>query len=69
MHAEASDFDAVGAGDVFDQRRLAGNADERLAGVALLVEGADVAGGERGGEREGDGVLVSASADDREERM
>lgn len=57
MDAEATDLDAVGAADGFDGGGFAGNFDEGLAGVAVLVESADVAGGEGGGEWDGDGVL------------
>ena len=57
MNAEASHFDTVGAADGFDGRGFAGNFDKGLAGVAVLVEGADVAGSEAGGEGDGDCVL------------
>ncbi len=50
MDAEAADLDAVPARDAFDERRLAGDLDELLAGVAVLVEGADVARGHLVGE-------------------
>ena len=44
MHAETTDFDAVAAGDAFDERRFAGDFEELFAGVAVLIEGADVTG-------------------------
>jgi len=57
VDAETSHFDAVGAADGFDGGGFADDFYEGLAGVAVLVEGADVAGGERGGEGNGYGVL------------
>ena len=58
MDAEATDLDAVSARDAFDERWLAGDFDELLAGVAVLVKGADVARGHVVGEGDVDGVLV-----------
>lgn len=57
MYSETADLDAVLARDVLDERGLAGDFDEFFAGVAVLVEGADVAGGHGAGEGDGDGVL------------
>ena len=57
MNAEATDLDAVLAADGFDERGLAADFDEGFSGVAVLVDCANVAGGERGGERDGDCVL------------
>lgn len=57
MDTEASDLDTVFAGDVFHEWGLARDFDELFAGVPVLVEGADVAGGHGAGEGDGDGVL------------
>ena len=57
MDSKPADFDAVFAGDGFHERRLAGDFDEFFAGVAFLVEGADVAGCHGLGEGDGDGML------------
>lgn len=59
MYAEASDFDAVSSADVLDAGRLPCDAHQGLAGEAFLVEIADVARGERGGEGNVDGVMDS----------
>ena len=57
MNTEASDLDAMFTTDVFDEWWFACDFDEGFACVAVLVEGADVAGGDGGGEGEGDCVL------------
>lgn len=57
MDAESADLDAVPARDAFDERRLAGDFDKLLACVTVLVEGADVAGGDLMGEGDVDCVL------------
>lgn len=57
MHSEAADLDAVFAGDSFDERGFACDFDELFAGVAVLVEGADVTRGHGAREGDGDGVL------------
>ncbi|GKT96419.1 LOW QUALITY PROTEIN: putative amino acid decarboxylase [Colletotrichum tofieldiae] len=46
VNSEAADLDAVLVHDVLDQRRLADNLDELLAGVAVLVDLADVTRGD-----------------------
>ena len=58
MDAEAADLDAVFACNGFDEGGFADDLDEFFAGVAGLVEGADVAGGHGVGEGDGDGVLL-----------
>lgn len=60
MDTEASDLNAVFAGDVLQERRLARDFDELFAGVPVLVKGADVAGGHGPGEGGGDGMLGRA---------
>lgn len=57
MDAEATHLDAMGAADGLDGGGFASDFDEGLAGVAVLVKGADVAGGEGCIEGNGDGVL------------
>jgi len=57
MDAESADLDAVPARDSFDERRLAGDFDKLLTSVTVLVEGADVAGGDLMGEGDVDCVL------------
>ena len=57
VDGETTDFDAVLARDVLDERGLADNLDELLAGVAVLVQVADVAGCHCAVEGDGDGVL------------
>lgn len=42
MDGKATDLHTVTAGDILDQRRFADNLDEFLAGVAVLVQVADV---------------------------
>lgn len=59
VDAEAADFDAVRPANVLDAGRLPCNAHEWLAGKAFLVEVADVARGEWGGEGDVDGVVDS----------
>ena len=43
MYCKAADLDAVLARNILDERRFANDLDELLAGIALLIEGADVA--------------------------
>ena len=57
VHAEAADLDAVAARDGLDRRRLARDADEALARVALREGVADVAGARGLRQRQGYGVL------------
>jgi len=57
MDAEAADFDAVSPADVLDARRLPCDSHQGLAGEAFVVEVADVARGERLGERDADRVM------------
>jgi hypothetical protein len=57
VDGETANLDAVLARDVLDERGLADDFDEFLAGVAVLVEVADVAGCHCAVEGDGDGVL------------
>lgn len=57
MDCKATDFDAVLARNVLDKGGLAGDFDEFLACVAVLVEVADVARGHGAVEGDGDCVL------------
>ena len=57
MDSEATNLNTVLAGDVLDERRLADNLDKLLAGVAVLVQVADVALGHSAVERDRDCVL------------
>lgn len=61
VDSEAADLDTVLARDVLDQGRFTDNLDEFLAGVAVLVDVADVAGGHCAVEGDGDGVLFGIS--------
>lgn len=61
MHPEAADFNAVFTCDIAHKGWFAGDADEGFAGIAVLIEATDVAGGERGGEGERDGVLFRST--------
>jgi hypothetical protein len=58
VDGETTDFDAVLAGDVLDEWGLANDLNELLAGVAVLVQVADVARCHCAVERNGDGVLL-----------
>jgi hypothetical protein len=57
VDGETTNLDAVLARDVLDERGLADDFDELFAGVAVLVEVADVAGCHCAVEGDGDGVL------------
>ena len=57
MHTEAADLNAVFARDVLDEGGFAGDFDEFFAGVAVLIEGADVARSHGLRKWDGDGVL------------
>lgn len=61
VYCEAADFDAVLAGNVADERGLANDLDKLLAGIAVLVDVADVSRGHSPVERDRNGVLVSVS--------
>lgn len=61
MDGEASDFNAVFTRNVLDERGLADDFDEFFAGVAVLVDVADVAGCHGAVEGDGDGVLCRVS--------
>jgi hypothetical protein len=45
VHGKPTNLDTVTTSDVLDQGCLADDLDELLAGVAVLVEVADIAGG------------------------
>lgn len=61
VDCEATDLDAVLAGDVLDKRRLADDLDELLACIAVLVKIADIAGSHGAIEWDGDSVLCRVS--------
>jgi len=57
VDGKSTDLNAVAAGNVLDERGLADDLDELLAGVAVLVEVADVTGGHLLLQRDADRVL------------
>lgn len=57
VDGEATDLDAVATGNVLDERGLADDLDELLAGVTVLVEVTDVTGGHLLLQGNADGVL------------
>jgi hypothetical protein len=61
VDSEATNLNAVLAGDVLDKRRLANNLDKLLACVTVLVEVTDVTRGHCAVERDRDGVLDGVS--------
>lgn len=46
MNTETADLNAVRTGDGLDGGSFANNLDKGLAGIAILVDGADITGGE-----------------------
>ena len=75
MHSESTNLDAVFARDGLDGGRLAGDFDELLACVPVLVDVADVPRGHGAVEGDGDCVLGDVSmslvgdGEEREDRV
>lgn len=63
MDGETADLNTVATGDVLHEGSLASDLDELLAGVAVLVEVADVPGGHLLGEGNADGVVDTLEPD------
>lgn len=58
MDGEATDLDTVAAGNILDDGGLARDLHELLTSIAILVDVADVTGGQLLLERNADGLLL-----------